>query len=975
VAAKVPGNTRGRCGVQPRLSGSGLYSTPFSLPPGDSLHHLHGSKKPLASIALTRNQCSPFALRPSPFALRPSPFALRLALRAEAFLIGITLAITGALAQTQNDFIPIDHKGEVPSSQAAYLPNKGQLTALQGGLVPEVLYYSIQSMPQMFFTDKNEVFFQLGVRDTSYTTPDTIYRVGMKFIGPNVNLTCAPSEYEPQSDYWNFILGHLPQPIMGQHAYRRIVYPEVYPHIDFHAYSNPWGPKFYFVMRPGSNPADLKLQFSGQDSLILDAYDQLKAYAGGLSIVLPKGLSYQQINGATVLVDSEVDYELFPGEISVGFSSGTYNPNYPLIIDVSASLGAMGGGTDMEPEWCTFQGHTENDFARKGLVLADGGFIAAGTTTSPSFPLFQEQDGFFDGGNDCYLSEFTDEYSLRYTTLIGGSSREHVAGLCISPDEQFVHILLLTSSTDLPSLQSNGGFVDSNSSVVGNNRDCYLAKFDRSAIPIAPTWLTYFGHRIHNAAGLVCDPLGNVHVAGTVLPMMTPVENSYLGTTGTLPMCNLVGSEAYYQPYYSPGNETSNYEIFYARFNHNTALVHSTLYGGKSDDWANDLVYSSSSGRAYIVGGTRSNSLGSTNTCSPPTTGALPLCQMEDAYYQTNSNSNDDGLIVAFSNTGKLIWATAFGSLNSHESIYRAGVDFFGELYISGGTGAGAYASNPCQTPVGPGFPGCYTAAQYHNVPSPSQMNFASSFGQPTMNLIWSTLLPEVALSIRPDEGNSMTFAMNTYSGSALSVPLQVLPRSNFYFQPQHADMLAPFTEWDSYLLSIKQNKELQYASYFGGFGNDHIEEALPWSGGRLYLVGSSFSLMAVPFHCPPTTNPFCYTTYNTQSSTASEVLYAQVQFDETIGIEEELVPPAIGVYPNPSLGEFRVILPFGYRLERVYGSDVLGRRHGIWGSSLSHSGEFLVQAPALTLGVYVLTLDIIAETGPASIHIPIVLE
>lgn len=342
-------------------------------------------------------------------------------LRASSLRALVILAAMSALpALSQNDFLPIDHKGELPSGQSGYLPNKGQLTAMQGGTVPDVLYYSIQARPQMFFTNKNEVFFQLGARDSSFTTPDTIYRVGMKFIGPNVNLECVPNAYEAHEDHWNFVLGHLAQPILGQHAYRRIVYPDVYPNIDFHAYSNPWGPKFYFVMRPGSDPADLRLQFMGQDSLLLDLFGQLRAYITDKFVVLPKGLCYQQINGATVLVNAAVDYVLYPGEVSVGFNPENYNPAYPLIIDVSTSNGAMGGGSDMEPEWGTYYGHTEGDVAQRGKVLSDGGLVVAGNTWSPSFPLFAAQDGWFDGSNDCYITEFDDGYQLRYTTLLGG---------------------------------------------------------------------------------------------------------------------------------------------------------------------------------------------------------------------------------------------------------------------------------------------------------------------------------------------------------------------------------------------------------------------------------------------------------------------------------------------------------------------------------------------------------------------------
>jgi len=426
-------------------------------------------------------------------AQRPTPNALSFqAYRLHAIVAVLT--VSSVLAQppsVSNDFIPIDHKGESPSSHVGYMRNKGQLTAMQGGTVPDVLFYSIQSRPQTFFTNKNEVFFQLGARDTSLTTPDSIFRVGMKFIGPNVNPNCVPNGYEELPDFWNFVLGHLPEPLMGLRASRRIVYPDVYPNIDFHAYSNPWGPKFYFVMRPGCDPTDVRLQFQGQDSLILDAYAQLKAYVTDKYVILPKGLCYQQIDGTTTLVNASVDYVMFPGDVSVGFEPEIYDPQYPLIIDVSASLGLMGGGTDMVPEWSTFYGHTETDQAGDALLLSDGSLMVCGMTQSPSFPLENAQFNVFNGSAEAYYSEFDPQYARVYTTLFGGNGFDRASSMAVTSDESSVYLTGLTLSTDLLVQQLDGGFYDSSPETSG---DSFFARFTRVNAPMGdPELVTYFG--------------------------------------------------------------------------------------------------------------------------------------------------------------------------------------------------------------------------------------------------------------------------------------------------------------------------------------------------------------------------------------------------------------------------------------------------------------------------------------------------
>lgn len=67
-----------------------------------------------------------------------------------------TLTLTCFTNSSGQVFIPIDHKGELPSTHIGILPNQGQLTSLQGSLVPDIVHYSIQARPQMFFSKKNE---------------------------------------------------------------------------------------------------------------------------------------------------------------------------------------------------------------------------------------------------------------------------------------------------------------------------------------------------------------------------------------------------------------------------------------------------------------------------------------------------------------------------------------------------------------------------------------------------------------------------------------------------------------------------------------------------------------------------------------------------------------------------------------------------------------------------------------------------
>ncbi len=141
---------------------------------------------------------------------------------------------------------------------------------------------------------------------------------------------------------------------------------------------------------------------------------------------------------------------------------------------------------------------------------------------------------------------------------------------------------------------------------------------------------------------------------------------------------------------------------------------------------------------------------------------------------------------------------------------------------------------------------------------------------------------------------------------------LPTIPRPNTFFQPACVDPPGS-GKTDALVMGFTPGDELLFGTYLGGLGNDGVARAIPWSGGRLYLVGASYSNLAFPFHCPPTVNPYCYLTYATQSSTTGEAYHAQLQYDVTIGIDEAGTAPsgqAVLAFPNPTDGSLS--LAFG---------------------------------------------------------------
>lgn len=513
------------------------------------------------------------------------------------------VTVSGILSAAQckaqeQDFIPIDHKGEAPSTHVAYLQNQGQLTALQGGLVPDIAFYSIQSKPQMFFSKRGKIHIGLGERDTSLTTPDTIYRIDVSFVGSNEN--CTPTPYEELPEAYNFILGHCPNGIYDVQPTRRLVYADIYPHIDFHVYSNPWGPKFYLVMHPGSDPTQIKMLFQGQDSLKLDWLGFLKAYKESNTVTLPKGLCYQQVGNTTQLVNAALDNAIVPGTGTVAFQFGSYNPEHPLIVDISASFGPGGPEIYPAPEWCTYYGHTELDRAYDAVALTNGNLVTAGTTYSPAFPLFNQQIGSFNGSQEGFFSYFSNEYERRLTTFFGVNGADEVNSLALTSNEQSVYLYGRTYSTDLPVFPASGYSQSS-----GTGPGCFIAKFSLTSTPLGiPQRVTYFGDQ-QNTATCACirtDSEDNVYVAGSSSwpSEAYPLVNTCLAPTTGFPMCNALGTAAYFQNY------SGGIDAYFARFNAQFDLVHSTRFGGYSFDHGKGLAIDKDHDLILLTGGTQS---------------------------------------------------------------------------------------------------------------------------------------------------------------------------------------------------------------------------------------------------------------------------------------------------------------------------------------------------------------------------------
>lgn len=192
---------------------------------------------------------------------------------------------------------------------------------------------------------------------------------------------------------------------------------------------------------------------------------------------------------------------------------------------------------------------------------------------------------------------------------------------------------------------------------------------------------------------------------------------------------------------------------------------------------------------------------------------------------------------------------------------------------------------------------------------------------------------------------------------------IPVLPRPNTYFQPLPADFGIPSGE--GVVLGFSLSDAFVFGTYFGGYGEDYLNMALPWSGGRLYVLGRSYAVAQFPFNCPPTTDPYCYLSYATQSPPdAEEAFYAQLQYDFTIGLNEPSITvgsaDAFVLFPNPSEKTTSLMFGAAWREAGIVNVEVVdptGRVIRAW-HACPASSPSAVSLEGITNGAYLVRVS-----------------
>lgn len=512
----------------------------------------------------------------------------------------------------------------------SFKENKGQITDQHCQPRKDVLFAGFNEN-MVFHLRKDGISYQLyhspleSLNPTNKYKPQPtkleIYRVDIHWPGSNKEV--AISTGSAGADVENYFTNpSIPEGIRGVKTFNHVRYHELYPGIDLLWYEKDGQLKYDYLIEPGAEYRNIRLEMKGTTSLHINQSGDLVITTPFGVIIEDKPLVFQddQLLPASWRIEGDI----------VSFDILNYNPLKSLLIDPSVRLwGTYYGSSGL------FEKSTAVDTDASGNVYICGD--SPGTLGIATSGSHQTTVGGID---DAYLAKFSSTGVRLWATYYGGTASDY-AFSCNVDINGDVYLAGYTSST------AGMATAGSHQSAIGGTIDAYLAKFNSSGTRI---WATYYGGNLNDLAySCTSDLSGNVFIAGTSI-------------SNTLGQIATAGAHQTVIPW------ATFADAFLVKFNSSGVRQWGTYYGGTGIDEAYGLT-TDVSGNIFMCGHTGYSS----NQSLVATAGA----------HQTVYVDSYDAFLVKFNSSGVRQWGTYYGDLG-WETGYSVAADVSGNIYMCG---------------------------------------------------------------------------------------------------------------------------------------------------------------------------------------------------------------------------------------------------------------------------------------------------
>ena len=427
--------------------------------------------------------------------------------------------------------------------------------------------------------------------------------------------------------------------------FRRVQYKDIYPGVDLVYYGNSQDQLEYdFVVAPGADPAQIKLEFTGASSLEVTPQGDLRLALPTGNLTQPAPNIYQEKDGKREPVKGS--YRLSgPLDNRVSFDLKDYDPAFPLVIDPVITYASYFGGGD-------------NDFGYGIAVDSGGNTYITGSTVSTDFPMQSGLDTSFGGGTvsgDAFVSKFSPSGTLLYSTYLGGSGEDSGIALAVDSSGNF-YVTGNTNSGNFPF--SVGAFQTTFGGGSGSG-DAFVTKFNATGDTLV--YSTYLGgSNDETAKGIALDGSNNFYVTGTT----NGTSNDNIIFTNNFPVFPVFPTPNPLQGTFGGGSN----DAYVAKFNSNNTIAYSSYLGGNGSELAGGIAVDSS-GNTYLTGGTTSTNFVIMNP------------------YQATPHGNGDRdlFVTKLTSSGALAYSTYLGG-SGEDNASGIGIDSDGNFIVTGTT-------------------------------------------------------------------------------------------------------------------------------------------------------------------------------------------------------------------------------------------------------------------------------------------------
>jgi hypothetical protein len=525
---------------------------------------------------------------------------------------------------------------KLSTNSISFTKNKGQVHDQNMHPRPDVLF-SGSTNGMVFHLKNNGISYQLStIKEwTEIEIPKTkekkkvpvssnIYRLDLNWLGIN---PVIPQALNPLPGHTNYYSEVCPGGATNVNSYKEVVYKNLYQNIDLHYYEKNGLLKYDYVVRPGADYKNIRVQIKGATGILIKS-------SGELLIVTPLGEITEQ--APIVLQNNKMlTSKWILKHNIISFEIGNIDPTQPFIIDpLVRAWGTYYGGSGAETgSYCATD--------KLGNVFLAGD--APSVTSTVIATSGSHQSSWGGGGiyyGDAYLAKFNSAGVRLWATYYGGSGNDGV--LSAATDSQGNVYMAGSTSSSLSTAMATSGSYQPNHA--GGYNDAYLVKFNSSGVRL---WGTYYGGS-GGELGNSCatDSSGNVYLCGSTQSTVS------ISTSGS------------HQPLMG-----GFWDGFLVKFNPSGVRQWATYYGGTSTE----EIYCCNtdiSGNVFITGFTAS---GTTTLVATP------------ASHQPVFGGNADGFLAKFNSSGVRQWGTYYGG-TGYENTFYCTADSLGSVYLTGFT-------------------------------------------------------------------------------------------------------------------------------------------------------------------------------------------------------------------------------------------------------------------------------------------------